>query len=173
LTDARPIACTGKTSLHSLPRRRPNPPGATYEVAETVQTSGATSLRSTPCWWESKKTYPSGIVSRKIHMVEATTLFQHTTRRRSIMPAVRIVTQDDVPHTPVTTGKTSTTRVWAYLGVTLVLLTVIGTWLVWFSACIQRNLQEDDIRAACRRVMPDAADRCFDTVVIQRGGVRR
>ncbi len=89
------------------------------------------------------------------------------------MPAVRIVTHEDVSHAPVTTGKTSTTRVLAYLGVTLVLLTVIGTWLVWFSSFIQRNLQEDDIRAACRRVMPDAADRCFDTVVIQRGGVRR
>ena len=89
------------------------------------------------------------------------------------MPAVRIVTHEDVSHAPVTTGKISTTRVWAYLGVTLVLLAVIGTWLVWFSAFIQRNLQEDDIRAACRRAMPDAADRCFDTVVIQRGGVRR
>jgi hypothetical protein len=89
------------------------------------------------------------------------------------MPAVRIVTHEDVSHAPVTAGKISTTRVWAYLGVTLVLLAVIGTWLVWFSAFTQRNLQEDDIRAACRRAMPDTADRCFDTVVIQRGGVRR
>lgn len=89
------------------------------------------------------------------------------------MPAIRIVTQEDVPHASVTTGKTSTTRVCAYLGVTLVLLAVIGTWLIWFSAFIQRNLQADDIRAACRRAMPDTADRCFDTVVIQRGGVRR
>jgi len=90
------------------------------------------------------------------------------------MPAVRIVTtHEDVPHVPVTTVNTSATRVWIYLGVTLVLLAVIGTWLVWFSAFIQKSLQEDDIRAACRRAMPDTADRCFDTVVIQRGGVRR
>ena len=89
------------------------------------------------------------------------------------MPAVRIVTQEDVPPAPVTPVKTSATRVWTYLGVTLVLLAVIGTWLVWFSAFVQKSLQEDDIRAACRRAMPDATDRCFDTVVIQRGGVRR
>lgn len=89
------------------------------------------------------------------------------------MPAVRIVTHEEVGPAPVTTVKTSATRVWAYLGVTLVLLAVIGTWLVWFSAFIQKRLQEDDIRAACRRAMPDMADRCFDTVVIRRGGVRR
>ncbi len=89
------------------------------------------------------------------------------------MPAVRIVTQEEVSPAPITIEKTSVTSVWTYLGVTLVLLAVIGTWLVWFSAFIQRNLQEDDVRAACRRAMPDAADRCFDTVVIQRGGVRR
>jgi hypothetical protein len=54
-----------------------------------------------------------------------------------------------------------------------VFLAVIGTWLVWFSASVQRKFQEEDIRAACQRVMPDTAERCFDTVVIQRGGVRR
>lgn len=89
------------------------------------------------------------------------------------MPAVRIVTQEDVSIEPATTVKTSATSVWTYLGVTLILLAVIGTWLVWFSAFVQKSLQEDDIRAACRRTMPDAAERCFDTVVIQRGGVRR
>ncbi len=89
------------------------------------------------------------------------------------MPAVRIVTQEDVSLESATTANASAARVWIYLGVTLVLLAVIGTWLVWFSAFIQRNLQEDDIRAACRRAMPETADRCFDTVVIQRGGVRR
>lgn len=50
---------------------------------------------------------------------------------------------------------------------------LIGTWLVWFSAYVQRKFQEEDIRAACQRVMPDTAGRCFDTVIIQRGGVRR
>lgn len=90
------------------------------------------------------------------------------------MPAVRIVTQEEgVPHAPVTTADTSATSVWSYLAVSLLLLAVIGTWLVWFSAVLQRNLQEEDIRAACRRAMPDTADRCFDTVIIQRGGIRR
>lgn len=89
------------------------------------------------------------------------------------MPAVRIVTQEEVPPAPVTALGISATRVWTYLGVTLVMLAVIGTWLVWFSAFIQRSLQEEDIRAACRRAMPETAERCFDTVVIQRGGVRR
>ena len=89
------------------------------------------------------------------------------------MPAVRIVTQEDVSLESATTANASAARVWTYLGVTLVLLAVIGTWLVWFSVFVQKSLQEDDIRAACRRAMPDTADRCFDTVVIQRGGVRR
>lgn len=90
------------------------------------------------------------------------------------MPAVRIVThEEEVSLAPIITVKTSATSVWTYLGVTLILLAVIGTWLVWFSAFVQKSLQEDDIRAACRRAMPDTADRCFDTVVIQRGGVRR
>lgn len=53
------------------------------------------------------------------------------------------------------------------------LAAMVGTWLVWFAAYIQRQQNEEDIRAACRRVMPETADRCFDTVIIQRGGVRR
>jgi hypothetical protein len=43
LTDARPIACTGRACLRGPPLRRRTPPDATYELAETVQTSGATS----------------------------------------------------------------------------------------------------------------------------------
>jgi hypothetical protein len=89
------------------------------------------------------------------------------------MPAVRIVTDEEVPPAPVTTVRTSASKVWTYIGVTMILFAMIGTWLVWFSAFIQRTLQEEDIRAACRRAMPDTADRCFDTVVIQRGGIRR
>jgi len=49
----------------------------------------------------------------------------------------------------------------------------VGSWLVWFSAYVQRTFAEEDIRMACHHVMPETADRCFDTVVIQRGGVRR
>jgi len=63
------------------------------------------------------------------------------------------------------------------LGVALcvgtVVVAVIGTWLVWFSFMIQRQHNEADIRAACQRVMPETVERCVDTVVLQRGGVRR
>jgi hypothetical protein len=89
------------------------------------------------------------------------------------MPAVRIVTHEDAPPAAVTAVGTSATSVWTYLGVTMISLAVIGTWLVWFSAYTQRNLHEEDIRAACGRAMPESAERCFDTVVIQRGGIRR
>lgn len=62
---------------------------------------------------------------------------------------------------------------WAMLFVGALLLALISTWLVWFSIYFQRKLNDDDIRAACERVMPDTADRCYDTVIIQRGGARR
>ncbi len=64
-------------------------------------------------------------------------------------------------------------RPWGLLLAGAVLAAVIGTWLVWFSLSVQRKFNEEDIREACHRVMPDTADRCYDTVVIQRGGVRR
>jgi hypothetical protein len=57
------------------------------------------------------------------------------------------------------------------LGSILVLL--IGSWFVALSAYLQRKFIEDDIRAACQRVMPETIERCVDTVIIQRGGVRR
>lgn len=55
----------------------------------------------------------------------------------------------------------------------IVVLFALGSWLVWFSADLQRTYVEEEIRAACQRVMPDTVQRCVDTVVIQRGGVRR
>lgn len=62
---------------------------------------------------------------------------------------------------------------WTVLLAGAMLLALIGTWLVWFSFVVQRKLSEKDIRAACQRVMPETVERCVDTVVIQRGGVRR
>jgi hypothetical protein len=53
------------------------------------------------------------------------------------------------------------------------LMLLIGSWFVWLSAYLQWKFVDDDIRAACHRTMPDAADRCVDTVIIQRGGARR
>lgn len=62
---------------------------------------------------------------------------------------------------------------WVYGAVGALVVLAIGTWFIWFSAHLQRKLAADDVRAACHRVMPESAERCFDTVVIQRGGVRR
>ena len=49
----------------------------------------------------------------------------------------------------------------------------LGSWLVWWSALVQRTFTLEDIRSACQRVMPESVDRCVDTVTIQRGGARR
>jgi hypothetical protein len=49
----------------------------------------------------------------------------------------------------------------------------LGSWLVWWSAIVQRTFTLEDIRSACQRVMPESVDRCVDTVTIQRGGARR
>ena len=54
-----------------------------------------------------------------------------------------------------------------------VLAVLVGSWLVWWAIHLQRQFAEDEIRAACQRVMPDTVQRCVDTVVIQRGGARR
>ena len=53
------------------------------------------------------------------------------------------------------------------------LAVLIGSWLVWWAMYLQRQFAEDEIRAACQRVMPDSVQRCVDTVIIQRGGARR
>jgi hypothetical protein len=89
-----------------------------------------------------------------------------------IMPSVHLVSQEEAPPAAVTSPAFPWSA-WGYLAAGAVLLAVIGTWLVWFSAFVQHKFQEEDIRAACQRVMPDTAERCFDTVVIQRGGARR
>ena len=88
------------------------------------------------------------------------------------MPSVHLVTQEEASPAEVK-STASPSLAWGYLAAGAVLLAIIGTWLVWFSASVQRKFQEEDIRAACQRVMPDSAERCYDTVVIQRGGVRR
>jgi hypothetical protein len=54
-----------------------------------------------------------------------------------------------------------------------VLAFLIGSWLVWWAMYLQRQFAEDEVRAACQRLMPDTVERCVDTVVIQRGGARR
>jgi hypothetical protein len=54
-----------------------------------------------------------------------------------------------------------------------ILAFLIGTWLVWWAINLQRQFAEDEIRAACQRVMPETVERCLDTVILQRGGARR
>ncbi len=88
------------------------------------------------------------------------------------MPLVHPVPQEETPPAPITTV-TWSWLAWGYLVVGAVLMVLIGTWLVWFSASVQRMFQEEDIRVACQHLMPETAERCFDTVVIQRGGVWR
>jgi len=55
----------------------------------------------------------------------------------------------------------------------IVVAFALGTWLVWWGASLQRTFTMEDIRSACHRVMPETAERCVDTVIIQRGGARR
>ena len=69
-------------------------------------------------------------------------------------------------------ASTRTSPVWQWV-LGAVLVVALGSWLVWLSAYVQRMFIEEDIRAACERVMPDTVQRCIDTVVIQRGGARR
>jgi hypothetical protein len=89
------------------------------------------------------------------------------------MPSVHLVSDEEARPVSAPTVIGARWMSWGYLAAGAVLLAVIGTWLIWFSASIQRKFQEEDIRAACQRVMPETAERCYDTVVIQRGGVRR
>ena len=70
------------------------------------------------------------------------------------------------------TAVTGTFPMWQWL-VGVVLVVALGSWLVWLSVYLQRMFIEEDIRAACERVMPDTVQRCVDTVIIQRGGARR
>ncbi len=67
---------------------------------------------------------------------------------------------------------TPTFPLWHWV-VGAVLVVAVGSWLVWLSVFLQRMFIEEDVRAACQRIMPDTVQRCVDTVVIQRGGAKR
>ncbi len=69
------------------------------------------------------------------------------------------------------TAATKAFPLWQWL-VGAVLVLSLGSWLVWLSAYLQRMFIEEEVRAACERVMPDTVQRCIDTVIIQRGGAR-
>jgi hypothetical protein len=88
------------------------------------------------------------------------------------MPHLQAVPEESSPAEVAGHMPRQQSSVWYWvLGSILVLL--IGSWLVVLSAYVQRKFIEDDIRSACQRVMPETVERCVDTVIIQRGGVRR
>lgn len=87
-------------------------------------------------------------------------------------PNLQIVEPNSDLDEPHTAAPANLAWVWQWT-VGAVLVALIGTWVVWFSAYAQRTFVEQDVREACRRVMPDTVQRCVDTVTIQRGGLRR
>lgn len=76
------------------------------------------------------------------------------------MPAVRIVTQEDGPPAPVTTPQTSLERVWAYVGVTMVLVAaIVPGWSGsrhCFSRTFRKNVFERPVDGS-RRMRPSDA----------------
>lgn len=89
------------------------------------------------------------------------------------MATIQTVSTDRMATVEASAARVSVpAAIWRWVAGTLIAL-LLGSWFVWLAVYLQHQRVEEDIRAACRRVMPETADRCFDTVVIQRGGVRR
>lgn len=88
------------------------------------------------------------------------------------MQSLQVVTRD-TPEGEPSAGWSPRTVLLLQWVVGTLLVFVVGTWLVWWSAYLQRMFAEEEIRVACKHVMPETAERCFDTVIIQRGGARR
>lgn len=82
-------------------------------------------------------------------------------------------TQSDIDSASGCQPRTCRGAPWVRLSAGLLFVALIGTWLVWFSFALQWKHNEEDIRASCQRLMPETVERCVDTVVIQRGGMRR
>lgn len=90
------------------------------------------------------------------------------------MPSVHLVTDSEKEMGPVVSDRRlSPWMIWGYVAGGILLLAVVGTWLVWFSLHLQRDLDDQAIRAACERTMPEKVQRCVDTVTLQRGGGKR
>jgi hypothetical protein len=91
---------------------------------------------------------------------------------KDLMKSLEVVLEENSPANAASHVLTQQSLLWQWLlGAMLVLL--IGSWFIWLSAYLQRMFIEEDIRAACQRVMPDTVQRCIDTVIIQRGGAKR
>lgn len=95
------------------------------------------------------------------------------------MPSVHLVTEEESETRAVPSSQelfrqqTPLWMIWGYLVGGALLLAAVGTWLVWFSLHLQRELDDQAIRAACERTMPEKVQRCVDTVTLQRGGGKR
>ena len=88
------------------------------------------------------------------------------------MPNLRVVSDDAVPAaSPIPVVFPVKLVVQWCVGILAAF--ALGSWLVWWAALVQRAFSLEEIRSACQRVMPEAVDRCVDTVTIQRGGARR
>ncbi|THJ24701.1 MAG: hypothetical protein CAF45_003945 [Nitrospira sp. CG24E] len=90
----------------------------------------------------------------------------------AVMPNLQIVPKEDLP-VEATSAGCSMTRLVVQWSIGTILAFLIGSWLVWWGLHLQRQFTVDEIRGACQRVMPETAERCVDTVIIQRGGPRR
>ena len=88
------------------------------------------------------------------------------------MPNLQVVSKDDLP-AEVMQASSSTAKLVVQWIAGTILAFLIGSWLVWWAMNLQRQFAQDEIRAACQRVMPETVERCVDTVIIQRGGARR
>ena len=93
-------------------------------------------------------------------------------KENNAMQSLPVIVKDSVAEEQPT-GWSPRTVVLLQWTVGTILVFLLGTWLVWWAGYIHRQFAEEEIRAACKRVMPETADRCFDTVIIQRGGARR
>ena len=88
------------------------------------------------------------------------------------MPSLHVVADDEVLLAK-TSARAFPVKLVVQWFVGIFVAFVLGTWLVWWSAVVQRTFTTEDIRSACQRVMPESVERCIDTVTIQRGGARR
>ena len=88
------------------------------------------------------------------------------------MPNLQVVSKDDLPAEVMPASSFTAKLVVQWIAGTI-LTFLIGSWLVWWAMNLQRQFAQDEIRAACQRVMPETVERCVDTVIIQRGGARR
>lgn len=89
-----------------------------------------------------------------------------------VMQVLHALPKDDLP-VAAPDKQSSWLRVVAHWVVGIVVAFGLGTWLVWWSASVQRTFALEEIRSSCQRIMPETVDRCVDTVVIQRGGARQ